>query len=107
MSPDRDLEGDCARLVAEAQTAHKRAGEETRKCDAAARDVDPYSDRMERRDAARDAAGHAKRAEMHADEAELAADGVEWTAQQIAAGDREMAAMGGDWMTTFRGWRGR
>lgn len=106
VSPDRDLEGDCARCAEDASTAHRKCGEQVRKCDEAAH-VDRYADRGERRDAARDAAGHASRAEMYAGEAENAADGAEWSAERMAAGDREVAATGAEWGTTFRGWNRR
>lgn len=106
VSVDRDLEGGVAQCVADAEDAHRRCGEMVRKCDGAAR-VDPYADRFERREAARDAERYARLAEQAADAAELAADGAEWHARQIEAGNREVARIGADWLTTYHGWRRR
>jgi hypothetical protein len=106
VSADRDLEGDVARCAGEAAAAHGKCRQEVRRCDEAAH-PDPYADREERRDAAQDAARHARHADLYADEAEMAADGAEWAAKQIEAGDREMAGIGADWTTTYRAWRKR
>lgn len=107
VSPDRDLEGTVAQCAQEAEEAHRRCGREVRLCDEAARGLDRYADRWERKDAAADARRHASAAEQRADEAELAAQGAAWAEQQIQAADRELAAQGAQFGPTFRGWMRR
>jgi hypothetical protein len=110
VSPDRDLEGAVQQCAQDAATAASKCSDQAHKCDDKARTaaIDPYADRLERKDALQDASAHAKRAEMYADEAKLAADGAKWHAEQMEAGDREVAATtGAGWGATFRGWNRR
>jgi hypothetical protein len=106
VSPDRDIEGDVATCAQEAHEAWHRCREHVRKCDEAA-SVPSYADRYERRDAAKDAAQYARLAERAADAAEEYAQSAAHAAARLEAGDAEMAAMGADWGTTFRGWSSR
>lgn len=107
-SPERDLEGDVAASAGEANNAWHECRQNVRKCDEAA-SVPSYADRYEKKDAAEDAARYAKLAERAADAAEEHLASAQHAAARLASEDKELAAAGMDWGTTFAGWtrRGR